>query len=704
MKRFIKRLIASAMLSLSIVGCTVGASYGQDKVVSIGFQKYGKLVLLESKGTLEGKLKAAGYQVVWTEFPSGPPLLEALNVGAIDFGNTGEAPPIFAQAAGAPIQYVAYEPPAPKGEAILVPKDSKIASVADLKGRKVALNKGSNVHYLLVKALEKAGVKYSEIEPVFLAPADARAAFERGAVDAWVIWDPFQAAAEAATGARTLADGTGIVSVLLRLEKVHRSRSEDRRCRARPTQRGGRLGQGRHPHRRRAACPRDRPAGPGRRSRVEAAVLWHQADHRQRDRRPATGRRRVLRARSHSQTDQDFRRGAEAELMSYLPPSNANILWFLPTHGDGRYLGTTTGGREVNFNYLRQIAQAADQLGYYGVLLPTGRSCEDSWVVASAVAPWTERLRYLVAVRPGLQSPSVAARMTATLDRLSNGRLLVNVVTGGDPVENKGDGIFLDHDARYAVTREFLNVYSDLLAGKTVNVEGKHIRIEDGRLLFPPVQSPRPPLYFGGSSDAGIDVAVDTVDKYLTWGEPPAQVAEKISRVKAVADARGRKLSFGIRLHVIVRETNAEAWKAADELIQHVTDETVASAQKIFSRMDSVGQQRMAQLHGGRRDKLEISPNLWAGVGLVRGGAGTALVGDPQTVAARIREYQDVGIDTFIMSGYPHLEEAYRFAELVFPLLSLQQPNNVTPIRVNTGPFGETIANEHRPFVKASQS
>jgi sulfonate transport system substrate-binding protein len=210
--RWFKRLIAVAVLSMSTVLAGVGASYGQDKVVRIGFQKYGKLVLLKSKGTLEDKLKAAGYRVVWTEFPSGPPLLEALNVGAIDFGNTGEAPPIFAQAAGAPIQYVAYEPPAPKGEAILVPKDSKLNSVADLRGKKIALNKGSNVHYLLVKALEQAGVKYSEIEPVFLAPADARAAFERGAVDAWVIWDPFQAAAEAATGARTLADGTGIVS------------------------------------------------------------------------------------------------------------------------------------------------------------------------------------------------------------------------------------------------------------------------------------------------------------------------------------------------------------------------------------------------------------------------------------------------------------------------------------------------------------
>lgn len=384
--------------------------------------------------------------------------------------------------------------------------------------------------------------------------------------------------------------------------------------------------------------------------------------------------------------------------------SSTNVLWFLPTHGEGRYLGTSTGGREVNFNYLRQVAQAADQLGYYGVLLPTGRSCEDSWVVASAVAPWTERLRYLVAVRPGLQSPSVAARMTATLDRVTNGRLLINVVTGGDPVENKGDGIFLGHDERYAVTREFLRVYSDLLAGKTVDFEGKHIRIEDGRLLFKPLQSPRPPLFFGGSSDAGIDVAVDSVDKYLTWGEPLAQVAEKINRVKAVAEKRGRKLSFGIRLHVIVRETNEAAWAAADDLIKYVTDETIASSQKIFARMDSVGQQRMLQLHGGRREQLEISPNLWAGVGLVRGGAGTALVGDARTVAERMLEYHEVGVDTFILSGYPHLEEAYRFAELVFPLLELARPSNVTPLRTNTGPFGETIANDERPLVKASQS
>jgi alkanesulfonate monooxygenase len=379
------------------------------------------------------------------------------------------------------------------------------------------------------------------------------------------------------------------------------------------------------------------------------------------------------------------------------PAKEANVLWFLPTHGDGHYLGTSKGGRDVSLKYLRQIAQAADDLGYYGVLLPTGRSCEDSWVVASALAPFTEQLRFLVAVRPGLQSPAVAARMTATLDRLSQGRLLINVVTGGDPVENKGDGIFLAHNERYAVTHEFLQVYSALLAGETVNFKGRHIQIEDGRLLFPPVQQPRPPLYFGGSSEAGIAVAAETADKYLTWGEPPAQVAEKVEAAAVVAAARGRKFTFGIRLHVIVRETAAEAWAAADALIDHLDDATIQSAQAIFARMDSVGQKRMSVLHGGRRDKLEVSPNLWAGVVLVRGGAGTALVGDPEAMAERMKEYMALGIDTFIMSGYPHLEEAYRFAELVLPLLPLTHGRERAAVRVNTGPFGETIGNDIRP-------
>ncbi|KSW22553.1 MULTISPECIES: sulfonate ABC transporter substrate-binding protein [unclassified Pseudomonas] len=176
----------------------------------IGYQKYGTLVLLKARGTLEKRLAEQGVKVQWTEFPGGPQLLEGLNVGSIDFGVTGETPPVFAQAAGADLVYVANEPPAPTSEAILLPKDSPIKSVAELKGRKVALNKGSNVHYLLVRALEENGLKYSDIQPVYLPPADARAAFERGAVDAWVIWDPYQAAAEKQLHARTLVDARGL--------------------------------------------------------------------------------------------------------------------------------------------------------------------------------------------------------------------------------------------------------------------------------------------------------------------------------------------------------------------------------------------------------------------------------------------------------------------------------------------------------------
>ena len=348
---------------------------------------------------------------------------------------------------------------------------------------------------------------------------------------------------------------------------------------------------------------------------------------------------------------------------------SANFLWFLPTNGDGCYLGSSEGARAADLGYLRQIAQAADALGYFGVLLPTSRACEDSWLIAAALAPATERLRYLVAVRPGLMSPTLAARMSATLDRLSQGRLLINVVTGGDPAESRGDGVFLDHDERYVVTREFLDIYRRLLRGEEVTARGQRLQVEGAKLAFMPCQTDGPPIYFGGSSNAGIEVAADFVDKYLTWGEPAAQVAEKLSVAAAAASRKGRTMSFGIRLHVIVRRTNEEAWAAADSLISRLDDKAIAAAQQGFARMDSIGQQRMAALHGGRRDKLEISPNLWAGVGLVRGGAGTALVGDPPTVAARLEEYRALGIDTFILSGYPHLEEAYRFAELVFPLL-----------------------------------
>jgi alkanesulfonate monooxygenase len=375
------------------------------------------------------------------------------------------------------------------------------------------------------------------------------------------------------------------------------------------------------------------------------------------------------------------------------------IFWFIPTHGDGRYLGTSEGGRNLDFDYLRQVAVAADTQGFYGVLLPTGRSCEDAWVVASSLIPETRNLRFLVALRPGLVSPTLGARMCVTFDRLSRGRLLINVVTGGDPVELAGDGVFYNHDERYEVTDEFLTIWRGILSGdpKEVNFGGKHLRVRGASTLIPAVQRPYPPLYFGGSSPAGIEVGAKHVDVYLTWGEPPAQVAAKIADVRAAAKKAGRNLHFGIRLHIIVRETEEEAWSAAARLVSRLDERTIQKAQKTLDRQDSHGQRRMLAFQTSKaadlsREALEISPNLWAGIGLVRGGAGTALVGSAETVAARIQEYHELGIENFIFSGYPHLEEAYRVAELLFPRLPLRHGD---PSNAETSPFqGEIVAND----------
>jgi alkanesulfonate monooxygenase len=354
--------------------------------------------------------------------------------------------------------------------------------------------------------------------------------------------------------------------------------------------------------------------------------------------------------------------------------------WFLPTNGDSRAdlsLGNAVGAsgsrvtengveRAPDIGYIGQIARTAEQLGFRAALTPTSSWCEDAWVITAGLTQVTERFQFLVAFRPGLQSPTLAAQMAATYQRISGGRLLLNVVTGGDDAEQRRFGDQLDKRARYARAAEFLHIVRELWTGEVVDYEGKYYVIEGAQL---PAPAKWPDIYLGGSSPEAIEVAARHADVYLTWGEPPAQVAEKLDRVRDAAARAGRELRFGIRLHAIARDSSAEAWAEAERLLAGLDPAAIARAQEVQRASQSEGQRRMTELHGGRTDDLEIAPNLWAGVGLVRGGAGTALVGSHQEVADRIEEYHELGIDEFILSGYPHLEEAYRVGEGVLPEL-----------------------------------
>ena len=374
--------------------------------------------------------------------------------------------------------------------------------------------------------------------------------------------------------------------------------------------------------------------------------------------------------------------------------------WFLPTYGDSRNLvagghGTAMqGDRPASLRYLHQICGAAEDNGFEAVLTPTGLWCEDAWLTTAMLIEGTETLKFLVAFRPGLLSPTLAAQMAGTFQRHSRGRLLLNVVTGGEPHEQQAYGDYLDKQSRYARTAEFLHVVRELWTSREpVTFTGNHIRVEDAALNNPP--DPVPAVFFGGSSGPAGPVAAKYSDVYLTWGEPPTAVGEKLDWIRGLAAENGRQLQYGLRIHVISRDTSEQAWAEADRLLSAVDRADVERVQSSLARSESEGQRRMLRLHGGSSDKLLVAPNLWAGVGLVRGGAGTALVGSHAEVADRLAEYAALGIDHFILSGYPHLEEAYWFGEGVLPLLERKglwtHPNRTSQPAAST-PFAISSA------------
>jgi alkanesulfonate monooxygenase len=350
------------------------------------------------------------------------------------------------------------------------------------------------------------------------------------------------------------------------------------------------------------------------------------------------------------------------------------IHWFLPTGGDAREVLPTApdaNPRRPDLPYLAQVATACDHLGYDGMLTPCGTGCEDAWLATASLIPLTRRIKFLVAFRPALLTPTLAAQMASTYQRLSGGRLLVNIVTGAEPAELARFGVHDDKDTRYRQTGEFLEIVRGAWSGEPFSFRGHHYEVTDATTREPP--EPVPEIYFGGASPAAEQVAASQVEVYLAWGEPPAMVSERVERMRTLAESADRSrrapLRFGIRFHVIARPTAAQAWAVADALLDGMDPGAIAAAQRDFASTQSVGQRRMAELHGGDPERLTVSPNVWAGIGLVRGGVGTALVGSYDEVADRIVEYQALGFDEFILSGYPHLEEAYWFGEGVMPRL-----------------------------------
>nr|WP_198423903.1 LLM class flavin-dependent oxidoreductase [Microlunatus antarcticus] len=337
----------------------------------------------------------------------------------------------------------------------------------------------------------------------------------------------------------------------------------------------------------------------------------------------------------------------------------------------GGSLDTAGRFREPDLRYLAHVARTAEDLGFDAVLTPTGTPCEDAWVVASALITQTERLKFLVALRPGLISPTLLAQMASTFQRMSGNRLLLNVVVGGDRDEQLRFGDRVGKDDRYARAAEFLQVFRGAFTAAGTSFTGDFYDVTDARTRQP---APVPEIYLGGSSAAAGPVTAEQTDVYLTWGEPPAAVAAKIAWIRGLTEAAGRQVRFGVRLHTISRDRSEDAWRVADDMLAQLDPSDVAKAQAALAASESEGQRRMRALHGGlttytEARQLEVHPGLWSGIGLMRSGAGTALVGSHTEVADLIGEYAAVGIEEFVLSGYPHVEEAYWFAEGVLPIL-----------------------------------
>lgn len=346
-----------------------------------------------------------------------------------------------------------------------------------------------------------------------------------------------------------------------------------------------------------------------------------------------------------------------------------HLHWFIPSFGDEARLGDPATAVPPSLDHLVAVARAAEAAGFEAVLVPAGEACHDGWIVASTLAQHTTTLQYLVAFRPGFVAPPVAARMAASLDRMSGGRLLLNVVTGGHPAELAKDGdVDVDHAARYRRTEEFLDVVLRSWHERGWDHDGEFFHVRDGGIAQRPKTRPHPPIYLGGASEAAMRAAARFADVYLMWGEPVEQMAERAAQAKAMAAALGRDLEVGTRFQIVCRETDGEARAAAEHLVSAIDPAYGERLRRHADRTDSVGQARQNELRAMAEGDW-LGPTLWNGFARARLGASVALVGSGPSIKATLDTYVDAGIDTFILSGYRHDHEAERVGEHLVPLV-----------------------------------
>lgn len=356
--------------------------------------------------------------------------------------------------------------------------------------------------------------------------------------------------------------------------------------------------------------------------------------------------------------------------------------WFLPTasNGDGHKINIKVPERQPTVEYLSEVARAAEKAGFVNLLVPTGTHCQDAWIMAAAVAQHTERIKFCIAFRPGLTSPVFAAQTANTVDKITGGRVTVNVVTGSTPKDQMRYGDHLPHDERYERTEEFLDIVKAIwTAENPVTFKGKHYDIRDAAFFPEHVSDPYPTVYMGGSSEAGRRVGAKHSDVHMMYAVEVETIAGDVKDMKRRAAEFGREdaLKFGVRMHIVCRETKAEARRAAEAMIAGSDISNTGTWADMKNETESTGQMRVNEL--AKKDSLWITDTIWMGVNTVRAGAGMSLVGTPEMIAKTLKEYVDVGVECFILSGWPHVEEAEIFGHEVMPLLQDTDPVTLEP-------------------------